>query len=29
VSYTGHFLAETLGLPLPARKTRNGRKVSA
>jgi excinuclease ABC subunit A len=31
-SYTGHFLAETLGLPRPARKTRNGRsgrKVSA
>jgi excinuclease ABC subunit A len=28
-SYTGHFLAATLGLPRPARKTRNGRKVSA
>jgi excinuclease ABC subunit A len=28
-SYTGHFLAATLGLPRPTRKTRNGRKVSA
>jgi excinuclease ABC subunit A len=34
-SYTGHFLAQTLGLPRPMRKPRNGRngrngrKVSA
>jgi excinuclease ABC subunit A len=28
-SYTGHFLAVTLGLPRPVRKARNGRKVSA
>jgi excinuclease ABC subunit A len=31
-SYTGHFLAETLGVPRRARKPRNGRngrKVSA
>jgi excinuclease ABC subunit A len=29
-SYTGHFLAETLGLPRPAAsKRRTGRKVSA
>jgi excinuclease ABC subunit A len=29
-SYTGHFLAEALGVPRPSpRKGRNGRKVSA
>jgi excinuclease ABC subunit A len=28
-SYTGHFLAEALGLPASTRKGRNGRKVSA
>ncbi|MCW2626768.1 MAG: excinuclease subunit, partial [Mycobacterium sp.] len=28
-SYTGHFLAQTLGLARPTRKPRNGRKVSA
>ena len=28
-SYTGHFLAEALGVPRPSRKRRNGRKVSA
>jgi excinuclease ABC subunit A len=31
-SYTGHFLAETLGVQQPTRKTRssrNGRKASA
>jgi excinuclease ABC subunit A len=29
-SYTGHFLAKTLGLPRPtAGKRRNSRKVSA
>ena len=28
-SYTGHFLAEALGVPRPSRKRRSGRKVSA